>query len=55
MADIACEICGALTDERALSFVSDLVEEEIFAEALVCVNCQGDYSDEELIEKVENM
>ena len=55
MADIACDICGALTDERTLSYASDLVEEEMFAEALVCVNCQGDYSDEELIEKVENL
>ena len=55
MADIACDICGALTDERALSFVSDLVGEELAKEAVICHGCIGYYTEDELIEKVEGM
>jgi hypothetical protein len=55
MADIACGICGALTDERTISFVSDLVDEELAKEMVICQGCLGYYTDEQLIEKVENL
>ncbi len=55
MADIACDICGALSDERSITFVSDLVGEELAKEAVICHGCIGYYTDEELTEKVESM
>ncbi len=53
--EINCDFCGAFSDERSITFVSDLVEEELAKEAVICHRCIGYYSDEELIEKVEDM
>ena len=55
--EINCDFCGALKDERTLTWVSDIVgqEFETLTDRLICVPCESDYTDEELIEKLEDM
>lgn len=53
--EINCDFCGAFSDERSITFVSDLVDEKLAKEAIICQACLGNYSDEELMEKVEDM
>jgi len=54
-----CDFCGAREDERALTWVSDIVEcpeeFETLTDRLICQSCQGRYTEEELMEKVEGM
>lgn len=54
-----CDFCGARKDERTLTWVSDIVEYpeefETLTDRLICVPCEGDYTEEELMEKVEDM
>ena len=55
--EINCDFCGALKDERTLTWVSDIVRQEFetLTDRLICVPCESDYTDEELIEKLEDM
>lgn len=40
---ISCECCGIFVDERAVEFVEDW---------MICQSCLGDYSDEEIEERI---
>ena len=57
--NIYCDVCGSKKDERSVEFFTaqffDRNGDELNKDILVCHVCRGEYSDEELDEKGEEL